>query len=76
VSYPSIRNVAQFKAIFIDLSPGLGFLMCSADQVQLRRPEGFYYPARSTCYADDLQSFVSSLRGLTFTADVVSAFAI
>ena len=37
----------------------------------LRRPDASLYPARPICYADDLQSFASSLPGLQDTAILV-----
>jgi len=41
----------------------------------LRRPDASLYPARPICYADDLQSFASSLPGLQDTAILVSICA-
>jgi len=37
----------------------------------LRRPDASLYPARPNCYADDLQSFASSLPGLQDTTTLV-----
>jgi len=41
----------------------------------LRRPDGPYYAARDICFADDLQSFGSTLEVLQRTADLVSTYA-
>ena len=41
----------------------------------LRRPDGSFYAARDICFADDLQSFGSTLEGLQRTADLVSTYA-
>jgi len=41
----------------------------------LRRPDGSLYVARDICYADDLQSFGSTLEGLQRAADLVSTYA-
>ena len=41
----------------------------------LYRPDGSFYLARPICYADDMQSFASTLLGLQRTADLVSVFA-
>ena len=41
----------------------------------LRRPDASRYPVRPICYADDLQSFASSLPSLQDTATLVSVCA-
>ena len=41
----------------------------------LRRPDGSYYKARDIRFADDLQTFSSTLEGLQRTADLGSTYA-
>eukprot|EP01042_Synura_sphagnicola_P036305 gene36305-biopygen1539 len=41
----------------------------------LRRPDGSHYAAQDICFADDLQSFGSTLEGLQRMADLVSTYA-
>eukprot|EP01042_Synura_sphagnicola_P036396 gene36396-biopygen4136 len=41
----------------------------------LRHPDGSLYVARVICFADDLQSFGSTLEGLQRTADLFSTYA-
>ena len=47
----------------------------SEHQFFLRHPDGFLYVKRDICFADDLQSFWSTLEGLQRTADLVSTYA-
>eukprot|EP01042_Synura_sphagnicola_P036588 gene36588-biopygen10818 len=47
----------------------------SEHQFLLRHPDGSLYVARDICFADDLQSFGSTLEGLQRTADLVSTYA-
>ena len=66
--YSPFTSLAVFDVLltFLDHQPP------STHQFILRRPDASLYPARPICYADDLQSFASSLPGLQDPAILVS----
>ena len=70
-----IHSPFTWLAVFDVLLTVLDCQQPSPDQFHLYRPDGSSYPARPICYADDLQSFASTLSGLQHTADLVSVFA-
>jgi len=70
-----IHSPFTWLAVFDVLLTVLDHQPLSPHQFMLRRPDASLYPARPICYADDLQSFASSLLGLQDTAILVSVCA-
>ena len=70
-----IHSPFTWLAVFDVLLTVLDLQPPSPHHFMLRRPDASLYPARPICYADDHQSFASSLPGLQDTAILVSVCA-
>ena len=70
-----IHSPFTWLAVFDVLLTMLENTPSTEHQFLLRRPDGSLYVARDICFADDLQSFGSTLEGLQRTADLVSTYA-
>jgi len=81
---PSTQNVGLAKETFITPPTGsqcstfssrCWSTTTSEHHFLLRHPDGSLYVARDICFADDLQSFGSTLESLQRAADLVSTYA-
>eukprot|EP01042_Synura_sphagnicola_P036407 gene36407-biopygen4424 len=70
-----IHSPFTWLAVFDVLLTMLENTPTSDHHFLLRRPDGSHYAARDICFADDLQSFGSTLEGHQRTADLVSTYA-
>ena len=68
-----IHSPFTWLAVFDVLLTALDNQPVTDNQFMLRRPDASLYPARPICYADDLQSFASSLPSLQDTLVSVCA---
>jgi len=71
-----LHSPFTWLAVFDVLLTVLDCQHSSPDHFHLHRPDGSSYPTRPIYYADDLQSFASTLLGLPRTADIVSVFVL